>query len=155
MFRRRPSRLPGFDYTGFHRYHLRFATAGRARLFTAANVVMTCCEQLLRTCEDEQFELLAYCFMPDHLHVMLQGAAADADLRRCARAAKQRIGFNLHRDYGLRRVWQLGYFERVLRDDEPTEVVIRYILSNPVRSGLVQRAEEYPFSSALFWPDYQ
>jgi REP element-mobilizing transposase RayT len=91
--------------------------------------------------------------MPDHVHVMLEGAHETANLRRCVRVVKQRIGFSLRRECGLRDMWQPGYFERVLRDDEPTAVVVRYILDNPVRAGLVQNAEDYAFSGAMFWPD--
>jgi hypothetical protein len=42
-------------------------------------------------------------------------------------------------------LWQDGYFERVLRAHEDTAIVARYIVDNPVRAGLVQRADDYPF----------
>jgi len=48
-----------------------------------------------------------------------------------------------HRDEPL---WQDGYHERVLRDEETTRQVIDYMLNNPVRAGLVQNAIDYPFS---------
>ncbi len=53
---------------------------------------------------------------------------------------------------GFRGLWQEGYYERVLRSDEATETVVRYVLDNPVRAGLVQRAEDYSFSGAMSWP---
>ena len=46
-------------------------------------------------------------------------------------------------------LWQDGYFERVLRRDEDTQSVIDYILANPIRAGLVERAVDYPFSWAI------
>ena len=33
----------------------------------------------------------------------------------------------------------------MLRESEPTGVVIRYLLENPIRAGLVARIEDYPF----------
>ena len=43
------------------------------------------------------------------------------------------------------RLWQRYGFERVLRDDEATLSVARYILENPLRARLVQRVDDYPF----------
>ena len=48
--------------------------------------------------------------------------------QRSSRAAKALQGI---------RLWQDGYFERVLRDDEQLEVAAQYIFENPVRAGLV------------------
>ena len=45
-------------------------------------------------------------------------------------------------------MWQAGYFERVLRDDEPELPVARYIIENPVRAGLVTSAGSYPLTGS-------
>ena len=42
-------------------------------------------------------------------------------------------------------LWQRGYFEHVLRDDEDTIGVARYIIENPVRAGLVTNPLDYPY----------
>ena len=61
--------------------------------------------------------------------------------------AKQYSGF-----YGKKMsgeaVWQAGYFERVLRENEDIRTVVAYILDNPVRRGLVENARDYPLSGA-------
>ena len=90
--------------------------------------------------------------MPDHVHVVIEGTSESSDLRRWAAVSKQRAEFALRRCFRIYPVWQEGFYERVVRSDEATEVVIRYVLNNPVRAGIVQRAEDYPFSSALYWP---
>ncbi len=43
-------------------------------------------------------------------------------------------------------LWQINYYDHVLRSDEATEKVARYILENPVRKGLVEDFRNYPFS---------
>lgn len=58
--------------------------------------------------------------------------------------AKQYSGFYYAQQF-RERLWQRYGFERVLRESEPTSVVARYILENPVRAGLVSRIEDYPF----------
>jgi REP element-mobilizing transposase RayT len=58
--------------------------------------------------------------------------------------AKQRSGFRYKQAHGA-RLWQESYFDRVLRSDEPEMTVVRYIVSNPIRTGIVETAQEYPF----------
>jgi len=38
-----------------------------------------------------------------------------------------------------------GFHDRVLRDEDDTAAVVRYILENPLRAGLVQGAADYPW----------
>src|SRR5213593_3057992 len=51
----------------------------------------------------------------------------------------------LSRQYENEKLWQRYCVERVLRSDEATLVVARYIVANPVRAGLVSQPAEYPF----------
>lgn len=83
--------------------------------------------------------------MPDHVHLLLEGSAAQSDFRRFMRVVRQRTTVAYHR---LRSgaLWQDGYYERVLRRADQTEVVIDYILANPIRAGLVANAVDYPYS---------
>ena len=150
---RRPTRVKGFPYCGLYRYHLRFSTDGRAFLFTEPDRVSAALEQVRRTADDDQFALLAYCFMPDHLHLLIEGTHEASDMRHFAKVSKQRVAYVFRIQFGIATTWQEGYYERVLRSDEATEVVVRYVLDNPVRAGLVVRAEDYPFSGAIFWPE--
>ena len=43
-------------------------------------------------------------------------------------------------------LWQDGYFDRVLRRDDDSTVVVRYMLENPVRAGLARQPEDHPFT---------
>ena len=47
-----------------------------------------------------------------------------------------------------RALWQPGYHERILRDEEGTEAVVRYILENPIRAGLTRELGEYRFAGS-------
>src|SRR5665213_779081 len=91
--------------------------------------------------------LVAYCFMPDHVHLLVYGTSGAADLRAFAVDFKKVTGFEYRHRQG-RHLWQPRYFDRVLRDDESTEAVARYTLENPVRAGLAARLGEYPFAGS-------
>ena len=88
------------------------------------------------------FEVIAYCLMPDHLHVLLEGTSVDADLIESVRAWKQRTGYDWKRATGA-QLWQPGFHDRILREGDETQHIVRYILYNPVRAGLVATPGEY------------
>jgi putative transposase len=139
----RPRRLENFSYTGLHRYHVRVGTWDRQPHFSIATTVRLAIAHLLPIAESHWFAVHAYCFMPDHVHVLLCGTCAASNLPAFVGCWKQASGFEFSKREGG-RLWQPGYFERVLREDEPDEIVARYIVGNPITGGLVQSLGEYP-----------
>jgi putative transposase len=119
-------------------------------LFTDQTIVNDLVQHLLRTCVERQFELVAYCFMPDHLHLLVQGIREDSQLPKFCEVLRQRLAHSYAQKAGG-RLWQPGYFERVLREGEPTDQCAGYILSNPIRAGLAKAVEEYPFSGGMWY----
>ena len=139
-----PGHLKAFDYIGFYRYFLTFCCHSKQRIFTSSTVVGSVMLQIDRAANDEQFALVAYCFMPDHVHFLIEALAETSDGLRFMTRAKQLSGFHYGHAH-RRRLWQRYGFERVLRDDEDTRGVARYILENPIRRGLVTCVQDYPF----------
>jgi putative transposase len=45
-------------------------------------------------------------------------------------------------------VWQRGFSDHRIRDVEDCQIHVRYIEHNPVKRGLVELANQYPWSSA-------
>ena len=148
-----PGHLKTFDYVGLYRYFLTFCCHARRPVFTSQPAVGLVLSQILRAGDDERFAVAAYCFMPDHVHLLVEALSDSSDARRFIARAKQLAGFHYaaaHR----RKLWQRYSFEHVLRDDEDTRRVARYILENPVRGGLVRCPKDYPFvGSCLFTID--
>jgi putative transposase len=139
-----PRHLPTFSYVGLHRYFLTWCTESRLRLFVTSTAVDLVKVQILRAADDEAFALLAYCFMPDHVHLLIEARSDASDCHAFITRAKQFSGYHFRKVLG-RRLWQRYGFEHVVRDDETTLVVARYIVENPLRAGLVRRVEDYPF----------
>ena len=143
----RPRRLPGVSYVGYQRYFLTTCTAQRHRAFERADIAQSCMLQLRRSAAAHAFALAAYCFMLDHVHVLAYGTAEDADLQEFVVHFKKLTAFEYARLMG-KRLWQPGYYDRVLRDDESTEAIARYVLENPIRAGLARSVGEYPFAGS-------
>ena len=151
----RPRRLDAFDYIGFYRYHIRIATWNRVRHFTDREVALMARERLLTFAATYHIAINAYCFMPDHVHLLLAGKWPAAHLKMFVGAWKQNTGYAFTRMRTGSRLWQPSYFERVLREIEGNETVARYILENPVRAGLAERIGEYPYAWCVWGCDLQ
>jgi REP element-mobilizing transposase RayT len=146
----RPPRVRGFSCVGRYRYFLTFCTFDRTTVFTDPNVVAMVLEHFRRTSRSRGFAILAYCFMPDRVHLLVEATACDASLKPLAKTLKQGTGQMWARRTG-RRLWQEGYYDRVLRDGDDPRTIARYILANPVRAGLVSDPAEYPFAGSDLW----
>jgi REP element-mobilizing transposase RayT len=144
---RRPTRIARHSYVGAGRYHVRTGTWDRQPHLANAAVAEAAREQLLRCAPQFGFEVLAYCLMPDHAHVLVDAFARGADLSRFVSSWKQATGF-AHARARAQRLWQPGFFERVLRREEATATVAAYIVANPVRAGLATRVGEYRYAWA-------
>jgi len=136
MFTGNPGHLRTFDYVGLHRYSLTFCTESRRHVFTDRAAVDLVLSQILRAAEDEAFAVVAYCFMPDHVHLLVEALSESSDCRAFIKPGKQFSGFHYSKKF-TGRLWRRYGFERVLRNDETTLVVARHIFENPVRAGLV------------------
>lgn len=94
-----------------------------------------------------QLEIWAYCLMDTHIHLVVVPRRAEGLARALAETHKRyarRINFR----YGWRGyLWQ-GRFSSYLMDESYLLAAIRYVECNPVAAGMVQRAEDYAWSSA-------
>jgi putative transposase len=162
MFTQRPEHLKAFDYLGCYRYFLTFCTHNRRHIFTKPEAVALVLTQIERGADQERFAIVAYCFMPDHAHLLVEGRQDDSDCRRFIARAKQFSGFYFRKEFA-QPLWQRYGFERTLRDKDATLSVARYILENPLRAGLVDQVADYPYVGsrayslgeildAAYWP---
>src|SRR5262245_50263081 len=151
MLTRNPGHVKSFDYLGLHRFSLTFCTKDRALFFTEKRRVDLVFEQILRSATENEFGIVAYCFMPDHLHLLVEGLSDMSDGLLFIDRAKQYSGYYFKKACRT-KLWQRYGFEHTLRNDEATLSVARYILENPVRAGLVERVQDYPFLGSLMYP---
>ena len=146
----RPRRLDGFSYVGPAQYFLTFCTFERLPLLKDPRVASLALGQFRVTASVEAFVILAYCLMPDHVHLLVEGTSDASNFRRFAKMTKQRAGAAYAMHSG-RRLWQTGYFERVLRPHDNPKSIARYIVENPVRAGLTTNPLEYPYVGSDVW----
>lgn len=98
-------------------------------------------------CREADTQVLAWCLMPNHVHLILVPSTTDG-LRAALGEAHRRYTRHVNLREGWRGyLWQ-GRFHSFPMDETHLLACARYVELNPVRSGLVARPEDWSWSSA-------
>ena len=146
MQRKGSTRLKDFNYTGTYIYFITCLTYKKKPYFTDGPVVDGVFTMLNRVSCRYGFNTLAYCFMPDHFHLLTEGME-NSSLPEYIRRFKQVSSYAFNKNYNG-RLWQRSYYDHVLRKEQSIMEVAKYILDNPVRKGIVREYTEYPYSGS-------
>jgi len=100
--------------------------------------------------DGERYRLLAWCLMPNHVHVVID-IVDDQSLTNIVRSWKsftaRRANTLLGRTGPL---WHANYFDRYMRDERHFAQTVEYVEQNPVKAGFVNAAEDWIWGSAHF-----
>ena len=144
---RKVARLAPRDYIGRHSYFLTICCERRAPHLREPATAQRIIALLQECAAGHDFLLHAYCLMPDHAHVLVEGAHERCDLREFVRLFKQRSSFAFRKSH-RRAFWEMSYYDHILRPGDQLEDVACYIWWNPVRKGLSRRPEEFAYSGS-------
>ncbi len=86
-------RLKHFGYKGFYRYFVTMCTYDKKAIFTNSSVVAYLFDVLRTQSKAYGFKIWAYCFMPDHLHLLIEGEKSDSDMKKFISSYKQQTGY--------------------------------------------------------------
>lgn len=99
--------------------------------------------------ECEPLDLLAYCLMPNHWHMLLRPAKAGQlgrFMHRLTMTHTRRWQEHYHQ-VGVGHLYQSRFKSFPVQDDGHFRTVARYVERNALRARLVERAEAWPWSS--------
>jgi len=143
---RRSLRLPNFDYTQPFIYYVTTSTYDRYPLFIDPEPACTTLRCLIDHAQTLNYQLFAFCLMPDHLHLLCQPLQDAVPLQNFVGRFKGASSKRLTPFKPQGRLWQRGFYDHILRAEEDFWALARYIAENPVRKGIVTSYEDYPFS---------
>jgi len=104
-------------------------------------------EWLKEYCKEQKVEILAYCLMTNHIHLIAVPTTEDG-LQKVLKPLHMRYAQKINRERGWKgHFWQGRYFSSPL-DGEYLLFTTRYIERNPIRVKKVRKAENYKWSSA-------
>lgn len=141
-------RLGRYSETG-RPYLITTVTHGRRPCFVNLIAARLLIGEMRRSDEEGLTQTLAWVVMPDHLHWLF--SLEESRLSTVMNQVKSATAVRVNRRLGRRgQLWQRGYHDHALRRDEDIVAVARYIVANPLRSGLVSRVGDYPHWDAAW-----
>ncbi|MFL9814573.1 transposase [Stutzerimonas sp. VN223-3] len=130
-------------------YVLTCVTLNRTALFTDWPAASSLAWEIHQIGQSDAIESLAWVVMPNHLHWLVQ--LRTGSLGQLMQRLKSRSAIATNRlNGGQGAIWQKGYHDRAIRNEEDLRNVARYIVANPLRAGLVKRIGDYPFWDAAW-----
>ncbi len=81
--------------------------------------------------------------MPDHIHLLIR--PINLGISKTVQLIKGRASRKINKG----TFWQKGFFDFAILTDKKFGEKFNYIHYNPVKRGLVERAEDYKYSSAM------
>jgi putative transposase len=147
MARKRRIEFPGAFY------HVLARGNNRQKIFKDEEDYRVYIQRLKRYHERYKFILYAYVLMPNHIHLLIQTGIFP--LSKVMQGLQQSYTYYFHRKYQTVGHLFQGRYKAILceRDAYLLELV-RYIHLNPVRAGLVNNPDSYPWSSHLVYLGY-
>lgn len=125
-------------------YHVTAATLDRRPVFSDFRAARVLVQALRQAQARDEAKTLAFVVMPDHVHWLMQ-LGERAFLSDVVAAVK---GVTAHALGG--RIWQSGFHDHALRQEEDLPALARYIVANPLRAGLVARVGDYSHWDAVW-----
>ena len=125
-------------------YMVTVVTLERQKFFDNWIAARTLIQALKAESDRQQASTLAFVVMPDHLHWLMQ-LGEGAELSQCVRRVKALTTYRLGHP-----VWQRGFHDHAVRDDEDLKALARYVIANPLRAGLAPSVAHYPHWDAIW-----
>ena len=142
-------RIPRGQVAG-HTYHVLNRGNGGAGVFHKDGDYTAFVDLLATAKAKYPVKVVGFCLMPNHFHLIVQ-PATDAALSLFMQWWMTSHVRRYHRHYRSHgHVWQGRFKSFPIQQDAHLLTVLRYVLRNPVRAGLVEHAMDWPWSSLRF-----
>jgi putative transposase len=149
-------------------YYLTSVTKDRLPVFRKDSIEEIVSKAISEARNSAGFLLFAYVVMPDHLHTIVGSELKPSKVLQYINGIVSRRLIQFLKDEGHQRsleklrhedkrrnyrysLWDHHPNAKLLPSEDMFRQKVRYIHQNPVRAGLVESAEEYPYSSARIW----
>ena len=136
-------------YLASRAYFVTAKTWGSRPLFQSERLASLFLETLFHYRDAGKYELHDFVVMPNHVHLLFTpapGMTLERAMQLIKGGSSHRIGKEVSADL---EVWERGYVDHRIRDDEDFERHREYIWQNPVEARLCTAPEEFPYSSAF------
>ena len=121
--------------------------AGHGACWLKQKEIADIVENALLHGDGKRYRLLAWCVMPNHVHVLIETDSAFS-VSKIVQGWKSYTARLINQQLARSgSVWMRDYFDRYIRDNHHLAAVVAYIHNNPVKARLVSQEHEWQHSS--------
>ncbi|HUB52368.1 MAG TPA: transposase [Terracidiphilus sp.] len=123
------------------------STAGGRSIFQTARMAELLIDVLRSCVKSRRFTVHEFVVMPNHVHILLT-IPGEMTLEKAMQYIKGGFSYRAGKElYFKGEVWQRGYSDVRIVDDQGYEQHRQYINQNPVRAGLADSPESYQYGT--------
>ncbi len=131
-------------------FYVTVCARDRTRKLATEKVVRVLVEEWAKLIDLYGWAVGPYVVMPDHVHFFCRDVSQTKPLSLCVGKWKEWTTKRVRRERGWRSsLWQREFFDHLLRSDESYKAKWAYVRMNPVRAGLVERPEDWPYQGYI------
>lgn len=117
-------------------------------VFQVTRIAEILIQTIARYRDRGDYLLHEFVVMPNHLHILITPSSTTS-LEKAIQLIKGGSSYEIHKQCERKmQIWQEGFHDWTIRDTNDWQSKVVYIRMNPVRAKLVERLEQWPFSSA-------
>ena len=136
---------PAYQYQKMLELLDRYEDAGYGQCFLRDKRIATIVRNTLFYFDGERYELIQWCIMPNHVHVLIK-VRPGVSLSTILHSWRTFTAHEANKILGRTgQFWMHEYFDRYIRDARHFESTVNYIRNNPVKAGLVSEPEQWPW----------
>ncbi len=138
----------------FQKYEAFLDQAESGPLWLKEEKVAQIVQKSLHFYDNKDYDLYAYCIMPNHVHVVFKMLDIERDqdkhtysVTKILHSIKSYTALECNKILNRKGpFWQSESYDRVIRDSDELENTIAYTLNNPVKAGLVKHWRDWPYT---------
>jgi putative transposase len=130
-------------------YFVTTTTWQRRPLFRSEQFALLFLDTFYEYRKQSRYRVHQFVVMPEHVHLLITPSVG-LTIERATQLVKGGFSHRVGKELGWKgEVWQRGFTDRRIRDEQEMRTFTDYILHNPVKRGLVYEPATYPYSSAF------
>jgi putative transposase len=138
--------IPYRGLTGHDPYFVTASCVDKRPLLQSDRMAQLFVDVLYHYRSQHKYLVHEFAVMPNHFHLLL---SPQVTLERAMQFVKGGFSFRARKAFGLQHeIWQTSFYDHRVRDAGEYLRARHYIHHNPVKAGLAEEPEKYPYSSA-------
>ena len=145
-FELEPAQLYAAQKRYFGRFDAQLNKGGYGPTYLRQPAIAALAAEALRYFDGTGYDLLGYCLMPHHVHVVVVLLEEALPLVRTLQRLKSYTATQANKLLGRTGAfWQAESYDHIVRKGELARV-LAYVIANPVQAGLVEEWEQWPYT---------